>query len=1006
MEGNSKNILVAVGGMSCSGCEGIVESCLKNVDGVYNASAPFMSKKRTIVTVNLDRHLDTSKLLEALQEMDYEGAIIKLDEEDEVRREIRRFEKAKKKKEQSTALAKKDSNMVVLDEVITAEPTEPRKAVMSIRGMTCAGCVSTIEKVLMAKRGVLKVSVGLLAEKAEVQYDPSLTTPEEIAQEVTSSGSYEAHVLVEAEVNVLNLAIGGMTCASCTGIIENVVGQIRGVTEVSVNLTTNSARIKFDCDITGARSIIQAIEDVGYTASLAEEDSISDSIAKKKELAHMARELKIALFFSIPVVLIGMVFHEIPGLKHFLMRDFFFHGLSISNFLLFALTTPVQFGIGKRFYVNAYKAVKHGGANMDVLIVLGTTASYLYSCFALLMNIQDPQMETVVFFDTSAMLISFILVGKYLETLAKGQTSEAIQKLMEMQPHTATLVILDENQNFLEDKEIEIDLVQRGDILKVVPGARIPADGIVVQGGSTVDESIITGESLPVSKGPGDQVIAGTINQAGLIRMRASKVGHETGLAQIIRLVQDAQTGKAPIQSLADFIASWFVPVVVIIGIATFIAWLSIAYAVGIPYYLQESYSSPWLVALLFAISVVVIACPCALGLATPTAIMVGTGIGATNGVLIKGGAVLETAHKISAVIFDKTGTLTYGKPAVTDIRLFTEKISENEFFRLVGSAEKGSEHPLAQAIVYHAEKTLELALNLPDRFESKSGEGILCVIGGRMVTIGNRAFMDRNSYEVTPETDQMMQALERNGKTVILVAIDNFLAGIIGVADQVKPEARVTVETLRKMGIQAWMVTGDNGRTAQAIAVQVGIHNVFAEVLPSMKAKKVKDLKQMGHIVAMVGDGINDSPALAESDVGIAIGAGTDIAIEAAGMVLVRSDLRDVVTAIDLSKRTFNRIRMNYVWAMFYNLCGIPLAAGVLVPLKIVVPPMIAGFAMAFSSVSVVASSLWLKRYKKPAMALIDPFADAESPMPVKRGYAKLEQIASEEIELGSMRK
>eukprot|EP01114_Cavostelium_apophysatum_P007114 TRINITY_DN1883_c0_g1_i2.p1 TRINITY_DN1883_c0_g1~~TRINITY_DN1883_c0_g1_i2.p1 ORF type:complete len:1016 (+),score=313.48 TRINITY_DN1883_c0_g1_i2:236-3283(+) len=1003
MEGANKTILVAVGGMSCGGCEGIVESCISNVDGVKAASAPFMSKKRTIVTVVLDRSTDTNKLLEALKEMDYDGEIIDPMDEDSVRQEMKAFKKAKKvanlKKsaERKAAESKREVFPTKLEEIITQqEPVEPRKSVMSVRGMTCAGCVVTLEKVLLARRGVLKAAVGLLAEKADIYYDPSLVSPDEIRDVINESGSYHATILVDAEHNVLNLSIGGMTCASCTGIIENVVGNINGVKEVSVNLTTNAARVKYDCDLTGARAIIAAIEDVGYSAVLAEEADVSDNIAKKKELEAMRRELQVALLFTVPVFFIGMVFHEIPYLKD-IMELRIFQGLPVSHFLLFVLTTPVQFGIGKRFYINAYKILKHGGANMDVLIAIGTSAAYFYSCLAMVLNIADPAPHgATVFFDTSAMLISLTLLGKFMETLAKGKTSEAIQKLMEMQPHTATLVILDENQALVEEKEIEVELVQRGDILKVVPGSRIPADGIVVQGKSSVDESLITGESLPVSKLPDDRVIAGTINQSGLIRMRATKVGGETGLAQIIRLVQDAQTGKAPIQSFADFIASWFVPVVVIIGIGTFVAWLVIAYVGKVPTKLLDMYGSPILVALLFSISVIVIACPCALGLATPTAIMVGTGIGATNGVLIKGGAVLEMAHKITAVIFDKTGTLTYGKPAVTNTELLTDKLSMNDLYRLVGSAEKGSEHPLAQAVCYHAEKTLGLRLDLPEKFESTSGEGIQCVVRGRMVTIGNRGYLVKNLIGVPAEAENAMQMMERDAKTAILVGIDNYLAAVIGIADQVKPEAKITVATLRKMGIQSWMVTGDNQRTANAIAGQVGITNVFAEVLPSLKAKKVKELKSMGHIVAMVGDGINDSPALAESDVGIAIGAGTDIAIEAAGMVLVKSDLRDVVTAIDLSKRTFNRIRMNYVLSMFYNICGIPLAAGILVPFNIAVHPMMAGLAMAFSSVSVVVSSLLLKRYTKPAMATVDPFVF--SPL---SGRKRSRNLPDDEIEL-----
>eukprot|EP01116_Phalansterium_solitarium_P010814 TRINITY_DN2611_c0_g1_i5.p1 TRINITY_DN2611_c0_g1~~TRINITY_DN2611_c0_g1_i5.p1 ORF type:complete len:569 (-),score=235.48 TRINITY_DN2611_c0_g1_i5:308-2014(-) len=554
--------------------------------------------------------------------------------------------------------------------------------------------------------------------------------------------------------------------------------------------------------------------------------------------------------------------------------------------------------------------------------------------------------------------------------------------------------MLDDNGQRVDEREVPIDLIQRGDLLKVVPGAKIPTDGVVVSGSSTVDEAIITGEAMPVAKAQGDRVIGGTMNQTGLLNIKAMRVGDETGLAQIIKLVQDAQTEKAPIQGLADRISSIFVPIVVTLAVVTFVFWFALAQSAVFPQSLRDQYSeSPFLIALLFSISVVVIACPCALGLATPTAIMVGTGVGATNGVLIKGGLTLERAHKISAIIFDKTGTLTVGKPAVVETVLVGQ-LNERQLYALVGSAELGSEHPVGHAIVAHSTQHLQLQLADPTRFDSKSGAGILCTVGAKSkVAVGNREFIVvQQRVPVPAQVEQTMHAFELRGMTAVLAAVDDQLAAVIAIADRVKPEARATVMTLRRMGIEPWMVTGDNETTAREIARQVGIRNVYAQVLPSQKSKKVAELHSQGHVVAMVGDGINDSPALAAADVGIAIGCGTDIAVEAASMVLVKNDLRDVVTAIDLSKRTFNRIRMNYMWAMVYNLCGIPLAAGVLTPFGFPpLPPMLAGLAMAFSSVSVVTSSLMLKRYKKPTISVTPKKKDSRR----RRDESKSDEIA-----------
>ncbi|MHA2027796.1 MAG: copper-translocating P-type ATPase, partial [Candidatus Kariarchaeaceae archaeon] len=572
----------------------------------------------------------------------------------------------------------------------------------------------------------------------------------------------------------------------------------------------------------------------------------------------------------------------------------------------------------------------------------------------------------------SALLITFIILGKYLEANAKGKTSEAIKKLMSLQSKSAILIETDENGNVVNEEEISNDLIQKGDLLKVYPGEKIPTDGLITYGSSAIDESMVTGESLPVNKSNGDEVIGATVNQQGVLHVKATKVGSETALSQIIKLVEEAQTSKAPIQGMADKISAVFVPIVVIIAIVDFFIWYALFSFDVVPHSWLPAGTTSFLFSFLLAISVLVIACPCALGLATPTAVMVGTGLGAEQNILIKGGEPLETAHKVDAIILDKTGTITHGKPNLTDIIPFNG-FQRNEMLRLAASAESGSEHPLGKSIVNGAKEELG-DLENPNNFKAIAGKGIEAEINEKIVLVGSRGLLTSHSVVLNEGVEETMQALENDGKTAMLVSIDNQLAGVIAVADTVKPESITAIKAMQSMGLDVWMVTGDNERTANAIAREVGINHVFAEVLPEDKAKKVKTLQEEDKVVAMVGDGINDSPALAQADVGIAIGAGTDVAIETADMVLMRSDLRDVVTAIDLSKTTFNRIKLNFVWAFGYNSAGIPLAAGLFIPIiraafgyTFMLPPAVAGLAMALSSVSVVTSSLLLKKYKKP---------------------------------------
>ncbi len=613
------------------------------------------------------------------------------------------------------------------------------------------------------------------------------------------------------------------------------------------------------------------------------------------------------------------------------------------NVVFFLLATPVQFVAGWRFYRGLWDAVRNRSANMDVLIALGTSAAYGYSVVVTFLPYLGVTLRDLsTYYDTAAIIIGLILLGKYFEEIAKGKASDAVRKLMDLAPRTAH-VIRDGHE-----EEIPVELVQLDDVCVIRPGERVPVDGIILEGFSALDESMITGESLPVEKKAGDTTIGATINKTGLLRIRASKVGADTTLNQIIRLVEDAQVSRAPIQRLADRVAAVFVPAVVTIAVFTFLVWF---------FPLGSSIAG----ALVFFIAVLIIACPCALGIATPAAIMVGTGKGAENGLLIKGGEYLEKAHKLTTVVFDKTGTLTKGQPSVTEVALVTG--TKEDALRLAASAEKGSEHPLGQAIVRAAEES-GLALSEPRGFQAVPGKGVIAEVDGRAVLLGNRSLMVQGAV-TTNAIEPTLARIEAEGKTAMILAVDGKLVGAVAVADTLKEHSAEAVAALKKMGIEVVMLTGDNRRTAEAIGKQLGLDRVVAEVLPGEKEAKVRELQRQGGVVAMVGDGINDAPALAASDVGIALGSGTDVAMEAGGIVLIKDDLRDVVASIQLSRATVRKIRQNLFWAFFYNTALIPLAAGVLAGVGIVLNPIIAGAAMGFSSVTVVSNSLTLRRFR-----------------------------------------
>ena len=746
------------------------------------------------------------------------------------------------------------------------------------------------------------------------------------------------------------LKISGMTCAACSARIEKVVSKIEGVESVTVNLTTEKLSAYIDEEVADVQKIKAAVERAGFGWSELKEGSQQadeDRQKKEREINLLWKKFIVSAVFSLPLLYISM--GSMLSFLSFLPIPEYLEPMDYPlNFALvqILLTIPVLIA-GNRFYVVGFRAIRMKNPNMDSLIAMGTTAALIYSLYST-WQIYQGNMGFVegLYFETAGVIITLILLGKSMEAVSKGRTSEAIKKLMGLAPKTATVI-----KNGKEI-EISIDDVEENDIVLVKPGAKIPVDGEITEGFTSVDESMLTGESMPVDKKVGDSVFAATINKNGLIRFRATKVGDNTALAQIIKLIEDAQQSKAPIAQMADIVSGYFVPTVFVIAIASFALWMLSGETLSF--------------SLTIFVSVLVIACPCALGLATPTAIMVGTGKGAENGILIKGGEALETTHKINTIIFDKTGTITEGKPTVTDI-ITTGTMDSDSLLQITASAEKGSEHPLGDAIVKSAEdKGLEL---YPiEHFESITGQGINATIQGKQLLIGNIRLMQEMDIAVEAVLKDA-DTLAAQGKTPMYIALDSKLAGIIAVADVVKPGSAKAVKKLMEMGIEVAMITGDNRRTAEAIAKQVGITRVLSEVLPQDKSGEVKKLQQEGRRVAMVGDGINDAPALVQSDIGIAIGSGTDVAMESADIVLMHSDLMDVVTAIQLSKSTIRNIKQNLFWAFAYNVAGIPLAAGVLHifggPL---LNPIFAAAAMSLSSVSVLSNALRLRRFKVSA--------------------------------------
>ncbi len=802
------------------------------------------------------------------------------------------------------------------------------KITIPVSGMTCASCVKRVQDALEKLDGVKSASVNLATESAAVDLYPEKVGFDAIERAIREAG-------YEVPFEESTIGIEGMTCASCVARVEKTLNSVEGITDASINLATENAVIRYRPGEVTEETIRKAVEEAGYSLSDVQNTTDRDE-QRNKDYAALKFKLILSALLTVPITVfeMGLMWDNFP-LIHSLSHQTW-------NYVFFVLTTPVLFWAGSRFFAGFWAATKQFTADMNSLVAIGTSAAYFYSATATFFPaVFAAAGETPhVYYDTAAVIITLILLGRLLEARAKGRTSEAIKKLMGLQPKTARVI---RNGN---EEDIPIARVQKGDSVIVKPGEKIPVDGIIEAGYSSVDESMITGESIPVEKSTGENVIGGTINKSGSFTYKATKVGKDSVLSQIIKLVQDAQASKAPVQKLVDKVASVFVPIVILIAIASFAGW-----------YFAGAEDARLTVALLNFVAVLIIACPCALGLATPTAIMVGTGKGAEMGILIKNSEALEKARAIHTVIFDKTGTITIGKPVVTDFQVTNNTHTKDDILRLTASIENKSEHPLADAVVRFAKEN-NGELKNPETFESHTGLGVTGTVAGRQMVVGSPAFHSSHSVDLSYVED-ISSRLQAEGKTVIYSAVDGKISAVIGIADVIKDNSKHAVHQLQEMGLKVIMITGDNRRTARAIAQQVGIDDYQAEVMPDQKASLVRSYQKSGRTVAMVGDGINDAPALAQADLGIAIGSGTDIAMEASDITLMKGDLQGVVNAIAISRRTFKTIKQNLFWAFIYNTTGIPLAAFGLLN------PMFAAFAMAMSSVSVLSNSLRLKKYK-----------------------------------------
>ncbi|KAI0259346.1 copper P-type ATPase CtaA [Gloeopeniophorella convolvens] len=926
-------------------------------------------------------------------------------------------------KEATSPRAGKLELPVAQDEPLTNAPGEMEQCEFRIEGMTCGACVESIEGMLRSQAGIHSVKVALLAERGVVEFDPHQWTAERIVEEISDIG-FDASVIPPTRSDEVTLRIYGMTCSSCTSTVEKELGKMPGITSIAVTLATETAKITFDRGLVGPREMVERIGQLGYDAMLSDQQDATQlrSLTRTKEIQEWRWRFRWSITFAVPVFFISMVAPRIPFL-HDIVRFDVIPGVPLGHILVAIITTPAQFWIGQKFYRNAFKALKHRTATMDVLVMLGTSAAYFYSLFALVESAinPDPHMPPFVFFDTSTMLIMFVSLGRYLENTAKGKTSAALTDLMALAPSMATIYT---DPTCSQEKRIPTELLQIGDTVKVVPGDKVPADGQVVRGSSSIDESAITGEPVPIFKQVGDSVIGGTVNGLGAFDMVVTRAGKDTALAQIVKLVEDAQTSKAPIQAFADRVAGYFVPAVISLATITFLGWMLLSYILNdsqLPEMFHHHGTSKLAVCLQLCISVIVVACPCALGLSTPTAIMVGTGMGAKNGILIKGGRALEASRGLKRVVLDKTGTVTEGKLTIAGLAWApTSELGETQCYvaadfdaatlasttvadgvtsraaviSMVAATEARSEHPLAKSVAVWGKSLLGASAgdaNI-ESFESITGQGVRAtvVLGSQKYTVlvGSARFITEAENGQLPSGLTTFETREaQQGRTLIYVALASSAPRAlpvlaISLADAPKRSSARAIRALQEMGVEVSMMTGDGRETALAVARQVGIHpeSVWASMSPKGKASVVTELIEKDGAVAMVGDGINDSPALVAATVGIALSSGTSVAVEAADIVLMRSDLLDVVAALDLSHAIFRTIRRNLLWACVYNVLGIPLAMGIFLPIGLHLHPMMAGAMMAFSSVSVVTSSLLLRRWVRPPSSVMP---DEERPAP-----------------------
>lgn len=1011
---------LAVEGMTCGACTSAVEGGFKNVPGIKSMSVSLLSER---AVVEHDSSMVTPEAIaEIIEDRGFGAEVLE------------------------TQSLPPTSNPRARHQTSNHSQVDLTTTTVAIEGMTCGACTSAVEGGFKDVEGLVQFNISLLAERAVIVHDPTKLSPKQIAEIVEDRG-FDAKILSSqrgsAEQSTatrnVHLKVFGLPTASAATALEDALRLLPGVSSAMVNLATSRVNVNHNPSLTGLRTLVEAIEKTGYDALLADADDNNaqlESLAKTREIQEWRRAFWYSFYFAVPVSLISMFLPMIIPRLDFGSFLLWIPGLYLGDLICLILTIPVQFGIGRRFYISSYKSLKHGSPTMDVLVTLGTSAAFFFSVAAMLVSILiPPHTRPSTVFETSSMLITFITLGRYLENRAKGQTSKALSRLMSLAPSMATIyadpiaaekaaedwdaavpsgiaekkgpIPHDQSSNAAEEKIIPTEFIEVGDIVVLRPGGQVPADGTVTRGQSYFDESMVTGEAVEILKRPGSDLLAGTVNGAGRIDFRVTRAGRDTQLSQIVKLVQEAQTSRAPIQRMADIVAGYFVPTILALGLLTFISWMVLSHVLP-PSECPEIFLKPesggkFMVCLKLCISVIVFACPCALGLSTPTAVMVGTGVGAEQGILVKGGAALEIATKVTHVVFDKTGTLTMGRMSVPEVQI--EPIWEANVWRrklwwsLIGLAEMGSEHPIGRAILDAAKMELNIGSegmidgSVGD-FEATVGKGICAsvepatsVIPKRYkVHVGNSSYL--NSQGITLSADAVATSstisdsgnskVPPSGTTQIYVAIDNAYAGVLSLSDTVKPSAAATITALNRMNITSSLVTGDQYSTAAAVAARVGIPevNVHAGVSPDQKQNIIKQIQEQGTTVAMVGDGINDSPALATANIGVALSSGTDVAMEAADIVLMRpEDMLSVAVSLSLSRTIFNRIKLNLMWACLYNLVGLPFAMGfgLVLPGHIMMPPMAAGAAMAASSVSVVGSSLLLKFWKRPVWMTVE---------------------------------